>query len=607
MVAELRRWVLGQPLATAHVTHEKLSKVKALAVFSSDALSSVAYATEEILIVLVMAGTSALHLSMPIAFLIALLLIIVAASYRQTIHAYPTGGGAYIVSKENLGVYAGLMAGAALLIDYVLTVAVSMAAGVAAITSAIPWLAEHRVLLGVLFISFVTLANLRGIRESSNIFALPTYLFILSILLLISIGWLKYLLFGAAPVVAAYSPEPVQGLTTFLILRAFASGCTALTGIEAISDGVPAFRPPESRNASITLTWMTATLLTMFIGITSLARLYGVIPHEGETVVSQLARATFGGGPFYYMVQATTAMILILAANTSYQDFPRLSSIMARDRFLPRQFANLGDRLVFSNGIIILGVLASLLIIAFDGITHALIPLYAVGVFLSFTLSQSGMVVRLRKLRDRGWQRRAVISGIGAIATCTVLFVFATVKFIQGAWIVIVLIPTLVFAFDRIHRHYDFIATELTLAGFERPREIRHIVLVPVADIHRGVVTALEYAKSICTEVRAVYVDLGVETTRKMRDMWKQWHPDIPLVVLESPYRSVIEPLIEYIDEVKKDENLDVVTVLLPEFVTPHWWQGLLHNQTALLIKGALLFKKGVIVTSVPYHIEGQR
>ncbi|MBI3952306.1 MAG: APC family permease [Acidobacteria bacterium] len=604
MVAELRRFMLGEPLATAHVVHERLSKVKALAVFSSDALSSVAYATEEILLVLVLAGTAALHLSTPIAVAIAVLLVILTISYRQTIQTYPSGGGAYIVAKDNLGTYPGLIAGAALLIDYVLTVAVSIAAGVAAMTSAFPSLAEHRILLAIFFITLITIANLRGVRESGTIFSLPTYMFIVSIFLLIGVGWAKHLLYGTGPITTAEPSPPVQGLTTFLILRAFASGCTALTGVEAISNGVPAFRPPESRNASTTLVWMSVTLLVMFLGITSLAHLFRIIPHEGETVVSQLASNVFGRGSIYYLVQASTTLILVLAANTSFADFPRLASLIARDRFLPRQLANLGDRLVFSNGIIILGLLACLLIILFGGRTHALIPLYAVGVFLSFTLSQSGMVVRWSRQRGNGWGRRAAINGIGALATCIVLIVFATVKFSQGAWIVVLLIPTLVFLFRQIHHHYEFVGANLTLRGFEKPREIRHIVLVPVSDIHRGVVTALEYAKSICQEVRAVYVDLNVEVARAMRQRWKQWYPDVPLVVLESPYRSVIEPLLDYIDEIKKDEGLDTVTVLLPEFVTPRWWQSLLHNQTALLIKGALLFKKGVIVTSVPYHLQ---
>jgi len=604
MIVELRKLLIGEPLATTHIVHEKLSKTKALAVFSSDPLSSVAYATEEILIVLVMAGTAALHLSMPIAIGIAALLTIVVTSYHQTIQAYPSGGGAYIVAKDNLGTIAGLTAGAALLVDYVLTVSVSVAAGVAAITSAVPSLIGYRVPLAIFFIAFVTLANLRGVRESSNIFALPTYIFVVSILLMTSVGWFKHLFYGPGPVLTVEAPAPAQGLTTFLVLRAFASGCAALTGVEAISNGVPAFRPPESRNANITLTWMAAISVTMFIGITSLAHLYGIIPHEGETVVSQIARNVFGGGLLYYLVQGATAMILILAANTSYQDFPRLASIMARDRFMPRQFANLGDRLVFSNGIILLAVFSCLLIVAFDGLTHALIPLYAVGVFLSFTLSQSGMVVRSLRLRGEGWRRRASISAVGALASCTVMFVFAVVKFKDGAWIVVLLIPTLVLILSAIHRHYKFLASELTLTGFERPRQVRHIVLVPVADVHRGVVNALEYAKSICADVRAVYVDVGVEATRRMRELWKRWHPDVPLVVLESPYRSILEPLIDYIDEVKAEEKLDWVTVLLPEFVPPHWWQHLLHNQTALLIKGALLFKRGVIVTSVPYHIK---
>ncbi|MCS6805759.1 MAG: APC family permease [Acidobacteriota bacterium] len=604
MAMALRRFFLGRPLATAHVVHERLTKVKALAVFSSDALSSVAYATEEILLVLVLAGTAALHLSIPIAIAIGLLLLILTICYWQTVHAYPMGGGAYIVAKHNLGTYPSLVAGAALLTDYILTVAVSIASGVAAITSAFPSLYPHRVALAVALIAMITLANLRGIRESSNIFALPTYLFIIGMFGLIATGLIKYTLYGLGPAPVADPPVATHALTTFLVLRAFASGCTALTGLEAIADGVPAFQKPESRNAGVTLLWMALILMTMFIGITTLSHLYGIVPQHGQTVVSQLARHVLGSGPLYYYVQAATAMILVLAANTSYADFPRLASFIARDRFLPRQLVNLGDRLVFSNGIIALGVLASLLIIAFDGDTHALIPLYAVGVFLSFTLSQSGMVMHWRKERSAGWAHRAAINGLGAFMSFVVLGVFATVKFTQGAWIVIILIPLLVLHFRSIHRHYEFVNARLTLGGFERPTHIRHVVIVPVSDIHRGVVLALTYAKTISSDVRAVYVDLNIELARALRERWKQWHADIPLVVLESPYRSIIQPLLDYIDAVKRDEQLDMVTVLLPEYVTPHWWQTLLHNQTALLIKGALLFKKGVIVISVPYHLE---
>ena len=603
-LSTLKRRLLGTPLRTEQAHQERLSKFAALAVFSSDALSSVAYATEEILLVLVLAGSAGLPWSLPLSGAIAVLLLIVTTSYRQTIHAYPSGGGAYIVAKENLGVYPGLIAAAALLIDYVLTVSVSVAAGVAAITSAVPVLYQYRVNLGILCIGLITLANLRGIRESGRIFAIPTYLFIASFAIMIGVGLTKSLFAGADVTAPESLAAPTQSLGLLLLLRAFASGCTALTGVEAISDGIPAFKFPEAKNAAVTLTWMAAILLTLFLGITVLAHLYSVVPRHGETLVSQLARNIFGSGVLYYVIQAATAMILILAANTSFADFPRLAYFLARDRFMPHQLASRGDKLVFSNGIIILGVVASALIWLFSGETHALIPLYAVGVFLSFTLSQAGMVRRWLSLRTPGWLRAVAINGLGAVATAVVLVVIAAAKFTHGAWIVIVLIPMMMTVFRKIHEHYRLMAEQLTLQGFEPQKPQQQIVLVPVSGIHRGVVTALQYARSLSPHVEAVYIDLDVEATEALRVMWGLWAGGTDLVILDSPYRSVLGPLIEYIDGVERQHPDAQITVVLPQVVPARWWHNLLHNQTAWLIKGALLFRKRVIViTDVPLHL----
>ena len=674
MAAELKRFIIGRALRTEEAAHERLSKKTALAVFSSDALSSTAYATEEILLVLAVAAAygqaGAFRYVVPISIGIAVLLVIVAISYRQTIHAYPSGGGAYIVAKENLGTNAGLIAGASLLVDYVLTVAVSIAAGVAAITSMMQgtryaWLDHHKVILCLIFITFIALANLRGVRESGALFAAPTYAFLVSFLFMIGYGLFSYYNYGgAAPLPGPEEIKTAEGyklqpMTVFLLLGAFSNGCAALTGIEAISNGVPAFKKPEARNAAMTLVVMAALLTTMFLGTSVLAYLYGVHPHESETVISQFARIVFTGPMawFYYVVQIATALILVLAANTSFADFPRLSSLLARDRFLPRQFATRGDKLVFSNGIVMLAIFASILVIAFGGDTSRLIPLYAVGVFLSFTLSQSGMVRHWLKVRsqspkrngkrgkrpeddihftqstvdreplpdagleaseqrgetfitddvtdDAHWKKSIVINTVGAVATFIVLCVFIATKFIHGAWIVVVVVPLLVFMFRAIHEHYVGVAKQLSTEGLEDLRPIKHTVIVPISGIHRGVVGALQYAKSIAPDhVQAVYVDFDEEATAKLREKWERWGAGVKLVVLPSPYRELTRPLLRYISRLERKNGNDVVTVLLPEFVPAKWWQHLLHNQSSLMLKGALLFKKGVIVISVPYHLE---
>src|SRR6266511_1958926 len=604
MITELKRLLVGQPIETAAQHHQRLSKRIALAVFSSDALSSVAYATEAILLALLAAGSQALGYATPIAIGIALLLITVAFSYRQTIIAYPQGGGTYIVSRENLGTVPSLVAASALLIDYVLTVAVSMSAAVAAIASAISILEPYRVELAIGLIALVTLANLRGIKESGRIFAVPTYLFVLSMFALIGVGLFKLIASGgsvppAPPPQQPYVVEELQTISFFLLLRAFAAGCTALTGIEAIADGVPAFNKPESRNAAITLVIMAVILCTMFLGITVLAGAYQITPDgspEPETANSQLARAIFGGNSLiYYVIQIATMLILVLASNTAFADFPRLSYFLSRDRFLPRQFAQRGDRLVFSTGVVALGAKE-----------QALLHLYAVGVFLSFTLSQFGMVQRWRRLRTPGWQRNATINLIGATVTGTVLVVIASTKFLEGAWAVLLLIPIMVLTLRAIHWHYTQVAKQLSLAGAPLPTAVRrHTAVVLISGVHRGVIPALQYGLSLAPDnVTAVYVDMDPEATEKLKEKWKQWGSGIPLVVLSSPYRSLVRPLLGYIDEIDRQYDDDVLTIILPEFIPSKWWQHLLHNQTALLIKATLLFSKRVVVVSVPYHLE---
>ncbi len=618
MVATLRRVFLGSPLPTAHEVHHRLTKIKALAVFSSDALSSVAYATEEILLVLVVAGTGALGLSMPIGLVIAGLLAIVGTSYYQTIHGYPSGGGAYIVAHDNLGAWPGLTAAAALLIDYVLTVAVSITAGVAAVTSAFPVLLPFRVELCLLAIALIAWANLRGVRESGTLFSIPTYGFIFIFLTLIIVGLAKLATGTLTPVPVqpiAAAGSSAQALTAFLVLRAFASGCTALTGIEAISNGIPAFRKPEADNAGKTLIAMVGLLTTMFLGITFLGRSLGVAPLEQETVVSQIGRQVFGGGSLYLALQAGTALILILAANTSFADFPRLSSILARDRYLPRQLANLGDRLVFNNGIIALALLASTLVVIFGGQTHRLIPLYAVGVFLAFTLSQAGMVRHWHIHGGQGWQLKAAVNGLGAVVTGVVLLVIVASKFIHGAWIVILLIPISVWLFHTINRHYLNVAEQLSLDGL-RPEKWkglasrkRHKVVLPISGMHRGTLAALRFARSLSKDVTAVVVDVDPQVTARVQEKWPSWGQQVPLVVLESPYRSTMGPLLAYLDELDQwDPERGLAVVVLPEFVTARWWHHLLHNQTAQLIKKVLVYQRGHtakdrVIIDVPYHL----
>src|SRR6266545_1816062 len=606
LYTRLKRLVIGEPLATAAAGHERLTKVKALAVLSSDALSSVAYATEQIMRVLLLAGTAALSASLGIGAVLVALLFVVGFSYRQTIKAYPTGGGSYIVAKDNLGTLPGLTAAASLLISYTLTVAVSVAGGVLALVSAYPVLGAFSAEIGVAVIILITLVNLRGIRESGSVFMLPTYFFLVCIGALLVWGVVQYG-FGP-PAEPPVRHAAIEGLTLILMLRAFASGGAALTGVEAISDGVPAFRPPEWVNAQKTLTAMVIILAITFSGITYLANRMGVVPgDESETVLSLIARGVFGETPLYYAVQYSTFLILFLAANTAYSDFPRLAYFLGRDRFLPRQFTFRGDRLAYSVGIVVLGVASSIVLWGFGGSITRLIPLYAFGVFSAFTLSQAGMVMRWWRRREPGWQRSIIFNGVGAIATFLVLLVVATTKFIDGAWMVVVLLPLLILMFRGINAHYAEAERELAAETPIDPDEISHQVIVPIASLNQVALQTLAYARSIARDpddlVSAVHITDDPETAEKLRLQWEEWESGVQLTIIESPYRSLVGPLLAYIDAMHVQFPNKTLTVILPEMVPAHWWEQVLHNQTALRLKAALLFRPGVVVASVPYHL----
>jgi amino acid transporter len=579
--------------------------VTGLAVLSSDALSSVAYATDAMLAVLVPAGLVAVGATRPLAFLIAVLLVIVTFSYRQTIHAYPQGGGAYIVAKDNLGVVPGLIAATALLIDYVLTVSVSVAAGVAAVVSAAPAVSRYRVALAVIFIAIVAWGNLRGVRDSGRMFAIPTYVFILSVgvLLVVAAGRAAV---GHFPVPSA-PPQAgvVAGVGLFVLLHAFANGCTAMTGVEAISNGIPAFEPPEADNAAKTLLIMAAILLTMFLGISLLGAALHVAPHEQETVLSQIARAVFGGrNVAYFIVQAATMLILVLAANTSYADFPRLASILASDGFAPTQFKYRGDRLAFSNGIIILTLFAIALVVIFEGNIFRLIPLYAVGVFLSFTLSQAGMVMHWRRHREPGWRVHALVNGVGAMATTSVLVIFVITKFREGAWVVLLMIPLGVWLFSTIARHYQEAGRELALDGDEPSPDRPDVMVVIVSAMNRSTVEAVRYAAARCQDVRAVHVDLDAACVVEIRRDWAQWGSGATLEVLESPYRSFVEPVLQYVQKVEAEAPNRLMTIVLPEVIPHRWWQTLLHNRWSVQLRAALINRPRVtVLTTVAWPL----
>ena len=607
MLGSFKRVVVGRPIATHQAGHHKFGIFGGLAVLSADALSSVAYATEEVLRVLMLGGLAAMSFSQPISVLIAILLIAVAFSFRQTIFAFPGGGGAYVVTRDNLGPTAGLAAAASLLIDYTLTVAVSITAGVSAVTSAFPELHVGKTWLSLVFLALLTFGNLRGLKESARLFGVPVYGFLAVMLSLILTGAIRVLIGGVEPV-AADDPLPTfntGAITWFILLTAFANGCTALTGVEAVADGVPMFKEPPARNAARTMVLMATLGVTMFVGLTLLANAYQVVPSETETVVSQLARGVFGGrNLFYFTVQAATMLILILAANTAFAGFPTLASIVARDRYMPRQFANLGDKLSFSNGIVALSLGAAALIIIFRGDQHRLIPLYMIGVFLSFTLSQSSMFLRTTKLREAGWQVSAAVSGFGALLTFLVLIIVVLTKTRDGAWIVMALIPVLVTVFKLTRTHYESVAEQLSLKSMEVDTTPHgHIVIVPIGGVHRAVIEALRYASALAKDVRAVYVNVNPESLVQLKKDWPVWGSHVKLVVLQSPYRSMTEPLLDYIDRMEREHPGDYITVVLPEFVVKHWWHHLLHNQSAMVLKAALLFRPRVVTTSVPFHL----
>jgi amino acid transporter len=622
-----RLWLIGRPLPTADAPHQTIGKAIGLAVFASDALSSTAYATQEILFILAAAGTVAFGFAFPIALAIAGLLAIVTLSYEQTVHAYSDGGGAYIVSRDNLGDVWARIAGAALLIDYILTVAVSVSAGVAQITSAYRLLYPYRVYLALGLVLFVMVINLRGVKESGATFAIPTYVFLAMMVLMVGLGFIHYLdgtLGGVVNPPHLEVPPVLQVVTPFLLLHTFSSGTAALTGVEAISNGITAFQEPRSRNAGITLIWMAAILGTLFLGITFLSVQIGAIPAEEETVISQLARTAFAGpGVLYLATIAATTAILILATNTAFADFPRLSAILAADGLLPRPFNYRGSRLVFSRGIIALAVIAALLIVLFQASVTALIPLYAIGVFLSFTLSQAGMARRWWKIghlapgqavqergstlrSERGWGLKMGINGFGAFCTLVVMLVFVLTKFQHGAWLVLILLPLLVYTFSAIHRHYRQLAVQLSLDHEAEPiRSARHCVILPIGGVHRGTTAALRYARMLSDDVTAVHVALDPAEAAKLGQRWEQWGDGVRLVILDSPYRLLLEPVLQYIEEIAQQRQPnETITIVMPQFVPRRWWHNFLHNQTAMLLRLALLFRRGIVITDVPFLVD---
>ena len=606
-----RRILIGRPLETSQAIHQRLSKVQALAVFSSDALSSTAYATEEILLILVLAGSLAYNYVIPIGLAIAALLAIVVFSYRQTVHAYPQGGGAYIVTKDNLGRSPSLLAASALLTDYILTVAVSISAGVAAITSAFEGTRPYAVEIAVAAIILITTANLRGLTESGRIFAIPTYLFIFGMAVLIILGFAGWLGIGITPhSVVDNFPPATHALTLFLILRAFASGCAALTGVEAISDGVPAFKEPQDQNAAKTLVAMGLILGSMFLGVTFLSQHYHLIPVANQTLISQLARVVVGNSPFYYFIQVSTAAILLLAANTSFADFPRLAYFLARDRFLPHQFTFRGDRLGYSTGIAALALTSSALVIIFGASVSRLIPLYAVGVFISFTLSQASMTYRWWKTEPAKRNKLAMfINGLGAFTTGIVAIIIITTKFAGGAWIILLLLPIIIVNLLAIRNHYDSVANQLRLSINQiRNRPVtwtrEAATVVAVDRLNRAAIRAIDYAQNVSRDVTVVHVSDDPTDANEMREKWNESGIQLPLVIIESPYRELLGPLVNYIEELHREKGGNTLTVVLPEFVPAHLYELFLHNQTAWRLRTALWSHPGIAVTSVPYHLK---
>lgn len=604
MFEKVKRMLIGRPMKSTEIEGEKLTKLKALAILSSDALSSVAYGTEQILIVLMIAGSAALWYSIPISVAVLGLLAILIISYRQTIFAYPAGGGAYIVAKENIGVSSSLIAGGSLLVDYILTVAVSSSAGTDAITSAFPSLHDHRVTIALIMIVFLTILNLRGVTESASVLAIPIYLFVVAIFVLIVSGVFKYLTGGAVAATHELT-STVSNVSLFLLLKAFSSGCSALTGVEAVSNAIPNFRKPEEKNAAKTLMMMGIILGVMFTGISLLAYWYGIQPNPKETVVSQIAASTFGRGALYFIIQGVTAIILFLAANTAYSAFPLLSFMLAKDKYLPHMFMVRGDRLGFSNGILFLSTMSALLVIAFGGHTENLIPLYAVGVFIPFTFSQLGMMIRWIRVKPSGWMFKLFINTVGMLTTLSITLIFITTKFTH-VWMIFVFLPIVVYMFFSIRKHYENTADQLRIdLSVDKPITKGNTVIIPISGITRVVLNTVSYAKTLSDNVVAVYVGFDDESIQKMEQKWEEWDPGIRLIVLKSRYRSVMRPIMKLIQTVewKKSEE-DNITILIPQFITKHWWENLLHNQTSLMMRAYLLSNKNVIVTTVPFHLE---
>ena len=635
MASTLKRILVGKPIASDQADHQRLSNAIALPVFSSDAISSTAYATGEILAVTAVGASASLALGLsklvPIAIAVAVILVIVVVSYRQTIFAYPSGGGSYIVSRENLGERAAILAAASLLIDYILTVAVSITAGVEALISLDTGLAKYRVVICLFLIGLMTLANLRGLRESGALFAPPVYVYISMVVLFLGVAFYKHFTNklgivdtkGALELCKRIEEGTAKGtclpeerlfnliggnFSWFIVLKGFASGAVALTGVEAISNGVPAFKRPESRNASRTMIYMGTILGTLFLGTAIVASMTKPFPSSKKTAIAQMGEVVFGRGLLLTVLQISTFAILTLAANTAYADFPRLAQLIARDGYIPKQFANFGDRLVFSNGVLVLAVASSILVVVFGGVTTLLIPLYAVGVFTAFTLSQTGMVRHHLKLKEPGWKNGVVINTIGAIVTFIILLIVAITKFTAGAWIPIVLVPFVMWIFTRVKKHYVEVAASLKVT----PEMVNvyngdQTVVVLVGRMHRGVLKALSYAQSLRPQhLVAVCVASDEEQTAEMQRQWQEFGIQMPLEVIHSPYRELVDPVVAYIEELDKRWGNDTITVVIPEFVVTKWYQQALHNQTALRLKGALLFREGIVVTSVPYLMGGE-
>ncbi len=610
MLNRIKELILGSPLPTFELAGKKLDKVRALAAFSPDALSSIAYANQEIYLGLVVAGAVGLSRAFPIGLAITALLVVVALSYYQTIHGYPSGGGSYVVARDNLGTFPGLIAAAALMVSYVLTAAVSLTAGVDAIASAFPVLIPHKVSLALGILLVLTLANLRGLRETGTLMAIPVYLFLATYLPLLIYGAVRLVAQGIVPISSA-AVTATEPLSVALMLHAFAAGCTALTGIESISNGVPVFQAPEVKNAQKTLLIMAALMGILFIGSIGLTQFFAVVAGPNETILSALARRLTGGGVFYFMIQSATLLILAVAANTSFAGFPRVAAILAGDKFIPRQFTNLGDRLVFSNGIVALAAATAALVIVFQGDTHALVPLFAIGALLAFTFSQAGMVVHWFRFRERGWQVKAAINGGGALATLSSALIIAYTRFVEGAWITMVVIPILVYFFYNVRSHYQHVADQLSLRGL--PPSLRPLppprVVLPISGVHRATIEAVNFARSISDDVTALYIEMEPGSGKKIQEVWSHWWPDIPLAVEPSPYRSMVGPLIDFLDRMDLERNDGRQAVLImPEFVPAHWWQNFLHNQSAWVIRMALLLRRRRtgyqhVIIDVPFHL----